>query len=57
MRDLAQLQRWAKYTVETWTTPEQFKTPEEFAQALTEVLDEMALAYGQQPPVIEGVWK
>lgn len=51
-----ELMRWAKYTVETYSSPDQFKSPQEFAEALTEVLDELTVAFGAQPPKIEGAW-
>lgn len=52
----AEIQRWAKYAAEAYTDPAQFATPEEYLQAITEVLDEVAILAGKQPPKLEGVW-
>lgn len=56
MSDVVALQRWVKYAAEAYTDPSQFKTPEEYLQALTEVLDEVAALAGKEPPNLEGVW-
>lgn len=49
--------RFARYAAETYSTPEQFATPEEYTQALTEVLDELATITGHPLPKIEEAWK
>jgi hypothetical protein len=48
--------RYARYAAETWTTPSQFASPQEFLEALTEVLDELAESCGMEPKPLEGVW-
>lgn len=55
-KHLTEVMRWSRYAVETWTDPAQFATPQEFAEALTEVLDNLTEAYGKEPVKIEGVW-
>lgn len=52
-----EIQRWARYAVEAYTEPTQFDTPQDFLAAVTEVLDNLAEAFGKEPPKIEGVWR
>ena len=57
MTNLMDLQRYARYAAECWSNPGQFKTPQEFLAALTEVLNELANAAGKPVPDLERVWR
>lgn len=52
-----ELQRFARYAVEAWSNPGQFKSPRDFMCAVFEVLDEMAKAAGKPLPSVEGLWE
>lgn len=55
-RQAVERNRWVRYTVEAYTQPQQFKTPAEYLAALTECLDNLAQAAGQEPPERHDVW-
>lgn len=52
----AEAMRWVRYITETYTTPEQFKSPQEYLKALTEALDALTASVGREPPLVHDVW-
>lgn len=48
--------RLAKYVTEAYANPSQFSDPQEYAQALTEALDDLTETFGLPLPEIEGAW-
>lgn len=47
--------RWAKYTAEAYSDPEQFSSPQEFLAAISECLEEVCLLHGKEPPDLSTV--
>lgn len=48
--------RDVRLLIEAYTTPEQFPSPKDYLQALTEGLDNLAITLGAEPPERHDVW-
>lgn len=55
-KNTAETFRHVRYLCEAYTQPEQFPTPEDYLRALTEGLDNLTQAIGEQPPAMHDVW-
>ena len=54
-----EVNRHVRYLVEAYTTPEQFATPKDYLEALTEGLDNLTQAVGAVPeeePEFSRIW-
>lgn len=50
------IRRSVEHLVEAYSTPTEFQTPQDYLAALTEGLDNLTKATGQEPPEKHDVW-